>query len=147
MGKIHIQFSINLEECSATEVEHVHAFCDVVGDGLMHALETAAAHVNHKVVVSKMVTEDSERTSMVQAAPDAPTEDEQWIALLKQYLVDADEVARRRGDKYGLCDSLVERKGREKEAYPSTAYTPLFERLKREGYKPMLFLKDLESSE
>ncbi|HEY0076684.1 MAG TPA: hypothetical protein VGB77_21555 [Abditibacteriaceae bacterium] len=54
---------------------------------------------------------------------------------LKQLLVDADEVARRRGDVFGLCDSIHSREG---EAYPSHAMGEALEKCKEEGFRPLL---------
>lgn len=38
-----------------------------------------------------------------------------YISNLEDLILDADKVARKRGDKYGLCDSMTDRTG----PYPS----------------------------
>ena len=59
--------------------------------------------------------------------------------LLKQMLVDADAVARKRGDEHGLCDSILDKTG---EFYPSSTMGNLLQLCKAQGFKPALTLDE-----
>ncbi len=67
--------------------------------------------------------------------------DQLRIALhnLAQLLIDADHIARQRGDKHGLCDSIDNSGG----AYPSASASAsaIVSQLKREGYEPVITIE------
>lgn len=50
-----------------------------------------------------------------------------WVDRLERLILDADKVARLRGDAYGLCDSYIARRS---EAYPSQASGDILAKIK-----------------
>lgn len=88
------------------------------------------------------------RDALDSAGQDAVTEDDlvklcrrqrETIATLRQLLIDADAVARQRGDSFGLCDS-VDNSGRP---YQSAGSDSILQHCRMLGIRPMLSLKDL----
>lgn len=77
------------------------------------------------------------RRERIAGMADTITSDEN--ELLRQLLVDADEVARQRGDTYGLCDA-IDNSG---NPYQSAYNARLLDYIKSEGVKPMLSLDDI----
>lgn len=63
--------------------------------------------------------------------------------LLKQLLVDADAVARMRGDEFGLCDALL----KDGESYPSAALGFVLRACAAEGFSACITLQDSLQSE
>ncbi len=88
---------------------------------------------------SEEIIEKIEETSFVETEAKIQ-ELQREINFLQQLLLDADEVARQRGDEFGLCDAM----NNGGQPYPSASSAELLQKLKDQGRKPMLFLKDLE---
>lgn len=69
-------------------------------------------------------------------------DDNPGIRALGQFLIDADEVARRTGSEYGLPD-CVDMFGRP---YQSAGLASWLDELRKLGIKPILSLADAEAS-
>lgn len=70
------------------------------------------------------------------------TDVERQNRALKQLLIDADAVAKLRGDRYGLCDSEA-----HGQYYPSSAIAIVLQNARIEGFTPLFSLEDALSAE
>lgn len=137
MGEVTFSLEIRCSEgCSDQVVADAQKFGDVMREAFLHAMNETGVKLN----ISRSINESGgENFDAVEVVPD--TQAITPLQMLQQLLVDADEVARRRGDEHGLCDS-IDNSG---NAYPSAVCSNLVWELRHSGVKPLLFLKDLEA--
>jgi hypothetical protein len=140
MPNIKIKLSLECEECSSETITEASNAVNQIENAINAALEHSGANVH----ITKTTTESGTKTKIVEITEADKLREElreltHAKSTLEQLLLDADEVARRRGDKHGLCDAL----DNDGDAYPSGSSTALVELLLAQGRKPMLFLKDL----
>lgn len=139
MSNVHLKIDVEFEDCSEEVIENVDKSLTLIKRAFAHAVEESEA----KFRVTRRTTENCEyvkveETSFVETEAKIQ-ELQREINFLQQLLLDADEVARQRGDECGLCDAM----NNGGQPYPSASSAELLQKLKDQGRKPMLFLKDL----
>ena len=140
MSNVHLKIDVEFEDCSEETVENVDKMMAMIKRGFVQALDESDARLR----VTRRTTENGEYVKVEETAfveTEAKIQNlQREINFLQQLLLDADEVARQRGDECGLCDAM----NNDSEPYPSASSAELLQTLKEQGRKPMLFLKDLE---
>ncbi len=141
MSNVHLKIDVEFEDCSEEVIDNVDKSLTLIKRAFAHAVEESEA----KLRVTRRTTENGEFMKVEEAtehdgSADALQSLKREINFLQQLLLDADEVARQRGDEFGLCDAM----NNGGQPYPSASNAELLQKLKDQGRKPMLFLKDLE---
>jgi hypothetical protein len=143
MGTVRFKIDVEGHNCDDATMAELDRLATHLRDIFQAPLTASGAEFVSKKTVSQDGTTVETHEEVTQEAKLAARVRElyQLSRDLKQLLVDADEVARQRGDTHGLCDAI----SNTGEAYPSAYCAALIEEFRViEKIKPILFIKDLE---
>lgn len=143
MGFVKLSFNVDATGCDDETVALMDKISRQVRDAFVMGLESTGVELR----VQKTVTQHGYQEVVEEVVDTGATEREraltQEVATLRQLLMDADAVARRRGDGFGLCDAIRA----DGMPYPSWGCQQVMAHSTMAGIKPMLELKDLKDPE